>query len=137
MGFNILKYDDTYLIDIGFATDRTTYLNGDFCDIEHPEAYFEVDNDGDCGSNTWAASKHCDHGFGTGDIVGIELDTNNMNISFYINGKNQGITFKKIPRKKYYLAVTFRTVGNSIKIVDFVETLVSQKNNGTNKALIL
>ena len=118
----ILKFEDPWLMDIGIASDRTKYLNGDFCFLQDPEAYFEIDNDGDIGSNTRTISYiYCEHGFFTGDIVGIELDTKNMNISFYINGLNLGIAFTEIPKKKYYLAVTFRSVTNSVKIVEFVE----------------
>ena len=116
----ILQFDDNDLMGIGFASDRTTCLNGDFCDIKTPEVYFEVDNDGDIDSNTRTNNKvHCEQGFGTGDAVGIVLDTKNKTILFLINEIDQGILFSEIPKKKYYLAVTFRSVGDSVKIVDF------------------
>ena len=122
----ILQFDETYLMSIGFASDRTTYLNGDFNQIEHPEEFYEIDSDGNCNSHRheWA-QRVCEYGFGTGDMVAIELDTKNRNIIFFINGIDQGILFREIPKKKYYLAVTFRTIGDSVKIVDFVERRIA------------
>ena len=120
------RLQDVYEMNIGVVSNRRQqYLMGDFCvDIMGDDIYFAVEQWGYVESNSDSDKIDNCNKFRQGDIVSIQLNTNKRNISYYINNVQQGIAYKNIEQKIYYLALTFRSEGNCVKILDFVETYI-------------
>ena len=55
------------------------------------------------------------------DIIGVLLsfnDNNTLNVSFFVNGENQGIAFENLPNDIYYPCVVLLYEGARIKVIE-------------------
>ena len=64
-------------------------------------------------------------GFQEGDIIGLELNTKERTIEYYINDKSQGVVFEDVKRKEYYLGISFGGKDNCLQLIDFIESPIS------------
>ena len=59
-----------------------------------------------------------------GDIICMELDLKDCNVSFYVNNENQGIAFKNVEIGEdidYRLIVSLAVNGTSVSIIKFTQ----------------
>lgn len=123
----IVQLEGWYQMDIGVISFRDKkLLEGDFCeDIDHDEGdiFFSIEEGGHTDTNSDLAEEFNDDQlkeFSTGDILSIEINTKERSLFFYINSKkSEKKGFQNIDTETYYLALTFRHKGNSVKIADF------------------
>ena len=122
----ITKFNGRFCILIGIASTKSArYTESAFDGIARPDIYFTIDNDADMQCNSSMAVANNSHQqFGEGDVIGMELNTKDQHLSFYVNDINQGTTFSNIDKMEYFLALTFRNEGDCVVIIDFIETYI-------------
>ena len=120
--------DGRYPLYIGIASTR--FAPGkkfSFFSMTEPDIYFAIENDAETSSNSSVAVANNSslQEFGEGDLIKLELNTKDQNLSFYVNDINQGILYSNIDKMEYFLALSFRNEGDCVVITDFIETYIS------------
>ena len=120
----ITKFNGKFCLLIGLVSTRSVkYAKRAFDHIDKPDIYFTVDNYADtyCNSSV-AVAKNPYWIFREGDVIGMELNTKDRRLSFYVNDINRGIEFSNIDRLVYFLAVSVGGTGDCVVITDFIAT---------------